>query len=355
MGQNLLDEQETETRPSFAEVGRPIKEFHSRSSIQRLATCLLLAVLALLIHGYHPFSEDAAVYVPAIQKQLDPSLFPKGAEFFLAPARFSMFTQLVTQTVRLTHLPMAYALLGWYFASVFLLFLAAWRICTLCFSDPRAPWFGVFLLAAVLTVPIAGSSLLLSDPYLTSRSLCTPILLFAIASLLETKYLRSGVWLLLGILVHPLMAAYAAAFMLVLAAIQKQQWRVLISVGACVGIFMALLAFYGASIPVPPSYRAAVLTRTYFFLNNWTWYELVGIVAPLSIFCVLVWNRRVTPRSPMNNCAVATAIFGAFFTIVGLAVTYTPNLIMCARYQPMRSFHLVYVLMFILPVNLVLL
>lgn len=57
-----------------------------------LAAFVCLAAIAVLIHGYHPFSEDAAIYVPAIKKQLDPTLYPRRDEFFLSHARFSLFS-----------------------------------------------------------------------------------------------------------------------------------------------------------------------------------------------------------------------------------------------------------------------
>ena len=37
---------------------------------------LLLAFAAILVHGYHPGAEDAEIYLPGIEKRLDPSLFP---------------------------------------------------------------------------------------------------------------------------------------------------------------------------------------------------------------------------------------------------------------------------------------
>jgi hypothetical protein len=354
MAENLVDQQESSgLLVSEPHSHRP--RFQPRLRLQRLAICGLLAFAAILVHGFHPFSEDAAVYVPAIKKQLDPSLFPKGAEFFESSARLTVFTRVIAQTVRLTHAPITYVLLGWYFFSIFLLLTAAWRICVLCHPDPRAPFLGVFLLTAILTIPIAGTSLLLSDPYLTSRSLSTPVLLYAVARTLERRFIAAGLWLLLGVAIHPLMAAFTAAFMLVHLAVKKRQWRLLFLVGASFGIFFLLVGEFGMQTPVLPSYRAAVLTRTYFFLNNWTWYELVGIAAPIAIFAWVAWDRRNQLPSQLRACAISVSIYALFFSIAAIAVTFDSNLILLARYQPMRSFHLVYLLLFLLPVTSVLL
>jgi len=36
----------------------------------------LLTVGAFLVQGYHPFAEDAEIYLPGVEKILHPELFP---------------------------------------------------------------------------------------------------------------------------------------------------------------------------------------------------------------------------------------------------------------------------------------
>lgn len=142
---------------------------------QRVLYFVLLSVAALVVHGYHPYAEDAAIYLPTIKKQLDHTLYPQGAEFFLAHAHFSVLSNLVALSVRVTHLPLTYALLLWYVASIALTLIACWRICRLCFGTIRAATIGTLLMTSVLTLPVAGTSLLITDPYLTGRSMSTPL------------------------------------------------------------------------------------------------------------------------------------------------------------------------------------
>ena len=55
-----------------------------------LITALVLlafTALAFAIHGYHYGIEDEAIYLPAIKKFVDPSLYPRGSEFFMGQAR----------------------------------------------------------------------------------------------------------------------------------------------------------------------------------------------------------------------------------------------------------------------------
>jgi hypothetical protein len=149
-----------------------------RTPILRL---LLLTALAVLVHGYHLGADDAAIYVPAIKKVADPGLYPFGSEFFVSYSHLSFFADLVGDSARLTRLPIDFAILAWHAASIFLLLLAAWRLAGACFRDEAARWGGVALLAALLSVPVAGTALVIMDPYFTARSLSTPATLFAIA------------------------------------------------------------------------------------------------------------------------------------------------------------------------------
>ena len=45
-----------------------------------LAILLLLTAGTLLVHGYHPYAEDAEIYLPGVEKILHPGLFPAGRD-----------------------------------------------------------------------------------------------------------------------------------------------------------------------------------------------------------------------------------------------------------------------------------
>ena len=69
----------------------------------------LLTMGAFLIQGYHPFAEDAEIYLPGVEKILHPNLFPTGQEFFAAHASMTFFPNLIAFSIRITHLPMEVA------------------------------------------------------------------------------------------------------------------------------------------------------------------------------------------------------------------------------------------------------
>ena len=122
----------------------------------RILGLLLIAILAVWIQGYHLGADDAAIYVPGIKKVFDPDLYPFGAEFFQSHAHLTFFPNLIGGSARLTHLPVDVAIFLWHIAGAFLLMLASWRLVCACFENNYARWGGVALLAAPLSVPVAG-------------------------------------------------------------------------------------------------------------------------------------------------------------------------------------------------------
>jgi len=133
------------------------------------------------VHGYHPFAEDAEIYLPGVEKILHPELFPVGQEFFLSHAKLTLFPNLVALSLRVTHLPLETGLFLWHLASIFLLLLACWELSRLFFQNTAARWSGVCLVAALLTIPVAGTALYILDQYLNPRNLAAFAGIFMLA------------------------------------------------------------------------------------------------------------------------------------------------------------------------------
>ncbi len=93
---------------------------------------------------------------------------------------------------------------------------------TRIFSDHRSCWGAVLLSATCFTLPVAGTSLSIMDPYATARSFSTPLSLFAVAAVLDENWVGSSLWLSLTALLHPLMAGYTAIIMLTLALTRRK-------------------------------------------------------------------------------------------------------------------------------------
>ena len=81
----------------------------------------------------------------------------------------------------------------WHFASIFLLLLACWKLSGILFESERAQWGSMCLIAALLTIPVAGTALYIMDQYLNPRNLAAFAAVFAVTQVLERKYIR-GPW-----------------------------------------------------------------------------------------------------------------------------------------------------------------
>ena len=302
-----------------------------------------ITALAVMVHGYHLGVDDAAIYVPAIKRVADPALYPFGAEFFMSHAHLSFFPELIGGSARLSHLPIDGVIFAWHVASVFLLLLAAWRLLGCCFENSVARWSGVAFLAATLSVPVTGTALAIMDPYLTARSLSTPATLFAIAWYLSNRPRLALVWLAVTATLHPQMAVYCLLFLGVMELRRRLSIREVAPPACAAMIGLPLFDFS----PVTGPARECLLSRTFFFVSAWAWYEWIGVFAPLAL---LWWFSKAGFRRTLpafRRLAASLVPFGLLFTAAFLTLGI-PALEGYTRLQPMRSFHLLYVIFFLL-------
>lgn len=314
-----------------------------RANLRQIALLLLLTAAAIFVHGYHPFVEDAEIYVPGVKKALNPALYPANTAFFLSHAKMTIFPHLIAGSVRVTHIPLDAALLLWQFAAIFFLLWACWRIGQLAFRDSLAAWGGAALVASLLTIPVAGTALYIMDQYLTTRALSTPATLWVIVSTIERRWVRAGLWLVLTGLIHPLMVVFCLAYVVVLLWFDRTPSP---STRPQLASVATLFFPLGMFPPVTEAYREILQTRSYFFLQRWEWYEWLGIFAPLAL---LEWFRRIARKRDVPVLARlcgTTIVFGLVFFLAALVVSM-PQLANLAELQPMRCLQLVYILLFI--------
>ena len=323
------------------------------------ALLCILTLCTLCIHGYHPLAEDGGLYVAGVQYTLNPSLFPHYTDFVREHLRFSLFAPLIAGLVRLTHLALPTVLLLIDIFSIWLTLFAARQILrrVIPTSEP-AQLTGIALLAAWWTMPVAGTSLLLMDPYVTARSLSTPLSLLAIAFALDDwrpRFSRAILCLLslgLATIFHPLMAAYAIAFVIVLRCSRlnlafKTRTLLWLSLASAAFIVAAILQSFA-----PPESRAAIaaaITRYYWFLSQWQWYELLGLAGPPAMLTLLLIFRSGRVSAPARTLCHASLVIASIVTLTALLFaheSYPTHLI--ARLQVLRIYLLLYAVMTLL-------
>lgn len=323
-----------------------------------------LTFLALLVHGYHPYAEDGGLYMPEVKRLLDPGLYPYGTGFVVGHLQYSLFARVIAGLVRQSHLGVETVLLLVYLATFWMTLFAAWLLAARCHASREARGGAVALLAVWLTLPIAGTSLMLMDPYVTARSLSTPCGLLALVGVLE--FLSPRLWvgeerwrglalcccaLILAVAMHPLMGGYAFGSVVLLGVMMSQ--RRMMRVWGTVGLCLITLAVAGLmQLLAPPEsaeYRRVALTRTYWFLSEWHWYELIGLAAPLLILGVIAFGRRKdgdAARVGLARMAITAGVVAVTVAILFARTSLSTHLV--ARLQPLRVFQLVYVVMILM-------
>ena len=324
---------------------------------RRLPATLIaaLTVAATAVHGYHPDSEDGGLYLAGIKKLLHPELYPHWTAFVTEHLRFSLFAPGVAALVRLSHVPLEWVMLALYCAGIAATLAGGWALLRTAGASTRAAYGGVLLLACWLTLPIAGTSLYLMDPYVTARTFSTPLALFALAAALRAAFDQqwkawtvSLLCIAMAALLHPLMAVYALAAVIVLAAVttgtrRQQLLRVLVLAAVAMtaaGLVQMLAPAESAG------YARIAYTRFYWFPLRWQWYEQVGALAPLA---VLLWLLRSATNDANRTLARTGVALGAIAIAVALLfceAAYATHLV--ARMQPLRCLQTVYLLMILL-------
>ncbi len=322
-----------------------------------------LTIFAVLVNGYHPYAEDGGVYLPEIKRLLDPSLYPRGSEFVVGHLRYSLFAPVMAELVRATHAGLGTVLLAVHLASYWVTLFAAWLLAARCYESRAARGGAVTLLAVWMTLPIAGTSLMLMDPYVTARSLSTPCALLALVGAMEFLRPRFGAedgerrWHGLVICcaalagacaMHPLMGAYALGPVIVMGVLLAES-RV-VRVWGTVGLGLTAVAMAGgmqlAAAPESGAYQRIMLTRDYWFLSEWHWYEWIGLAAPLMILAVVAWRSGAEDDEARVGLARTAVVSGITAIVVaGLFARAGMAVHVVARMQPLRVFQLVYVVM----------
>jgi hypothetical protein len=327
---------------------------------------VLLTPLVLVINGYHPFAGDAGIYIAAVRHILNPSLYPLNSVFVTAFTRLSIFPWILAALIRLAPLPLAWTVLVVHLLSIFLLLESVRQLALRLFVIESPRWYAVLLAAACCGLPVAGTALVVMDPYLTARSFSTPLTLFAIAACLDAvkagptlrirpwwrAWLRTALLLLLTVLFHPLMGGYAFALVVILVLISSSRTRIAVTLCAAAYVLAGVAFAIAHFLPASVAYRQAVSLpqRSFLFLTRWHWYEILGLVLPL-VFCDLA-ARRFPRSSPVGALCFACFLMGSTTVIIAALFIPSAGPYLLVPLQPLRSFHIVYAIGIVLSAGL---
>jgi hypothetical protein len=234
------------------------------------------------------------------------------------------------------------------FASILLIVFACFSIARRLFAEARAQWAGVAMVAAMFTLPVAGTALYILDQHLHPRNVATAFILLAVSRVLASKHWQALPLLLLAFVMHPIMGAMGISFCLFLILVLREpapawlpSWRS--PAGAAPAAAFVPLGWVFE--PPTPAWREVMKTHSSLFLYRWTWYEGLGAWAPLLLFWLLWRIMRKRGETLLARFALAVFLYGVFQMAVAMVMLAIPALIRFAPLQPMRFLQLVYIFM----------
>lgn len=302
----------------------------------------LLTVVILVVQGYHPYANDAGIYIAGIRKLIHPGLYRSDAPFIVSHTHLSIFAPLLANFIRLTHAGFGGTIFAAYLIAAALYLYACWLLAIRFFASCAARFGGIFMAAALYSLPVAGTALFVMDPYLTARSFSTPVCLFAVAAALDRRYFRTALLIALAFLLHPLMAAYAFAFVVVMIAFQHARPRLAIALCAAGPIAAAFADLAIQNRPLPDAYREAVLqpAHTFLFLSRWQPWEIAGAILPLLLYAIAA--RRMGRQTPLGVVACAAIATGISSLIIAAFFVQVRGPYLLVPLQVMRMDHILY-------------
>ncbi|HEY3707687.1 MAG TPA: hypothetical protein VGL22_21680 [Terracidiphilus sp.] len=320
-----------------------------KDGFKTLSLLALMTAVGFLVMGYHPGTEDDAVYLAAVKAALHSKLYPHDGDFVRLQTQATMFVPAMAGLVRFLHVRLAWVECVGQFLSLLGILYGALGIARRLFPEARAHWAGVMLLSVTFTLPVSGTALYIADQHLHPRTMATALILVAIGRMQSRKALQSMLLLLAAFSVHPIMATFGASLCACIGWAQSgaadrfgmRHWF-----GRNAGMAAAPLGWIFE--PSSASWRQALSTRTYYFLYQWRWYEWLGALAPLALFFAL---QRIAGRREDRNLsrfALGVLLYGVFQQIAGMLILANAGLVRLMPLQPMRYLQLIYILMIVI-------
>jgi hypothetical protein len=326
---------------------------NSISGVRVAALLMVMVAASVAIHGYHYGIEDEAIYLPAIKAHLNPALYPHDAIFFAPQSKATLFDELVAGSARLLHAPVDWTVFAFYLGTLLAFYAGLWALAARLFPGVRARLGGMLLIAALLTLPIAGTCIFIVDQHLHPRTLATALILLAAARLAPRawgepvalrEYALAALWMVGATLIHVQMAFYGLLFLgFLLLPPRALEGRLVLLASFAPPLLLGRLMEKSG-----PEWQEAARTRTQHYLLQWEWYEWVGAIAP--IFVLWGMARLAERRGLPAAAAVArrTAMLAALGFVAGCVITIPPQMERLTVYQPLRILHLTYIVMTLL-------
>ncbi len=268
--------------------------------------------------GYRYGVSDQAFYLPAVQQQLDPGLFPRDTPLLEAQSHLMVSDQLIAAAVNATGASLPTVAITLYVMTLLLCFAAA-----IAFARGLAlPWWAVTLLVLLLTFRhrIAKTGANSLEGYLHPRQLAFGMGIAALACLVRDRGWAALAFVALAAVVHPTTALWFGVAVGIGLVARFPQWRRVsvpaLVIGAAFSLWTILAGpLKGRLVTMDALWLGVLAEKDYLFPMDWpidAW--LINLAYPVVIW--FAWRARVRAGTArpgehalVAGCLALTALF----------------------------------------------
>jgi uncharacterized membrane protein YecN with MAPEG domain len=216
----------------------------------------------------------------------------------------------------------------------------AWYVSGLITECRFCRWTAVCLAGCLFTLPVAGTSINIMEPYLGPRAFVAVLSFFAVGLTLEGRWLWLGLLLVASVTMHPELTIYTGSFVLVLALLERGKMRWALYACAFAVLIATVLHAFTVHAAASAAYEAAQQSRSYIFLSEWHWYELLGVLLPLCLLSAAAYRLRLS--NVAGRLCAACALAGTTSLVCSALFVHLAGPGLLARLQMLRMFQLIY-------------
>jgi len=318
-------------------------------------TAALIASFAVLVTansaGYRFGVSDQAFYVPAVERLITPSLFPRDAALIDSQARLTVSDDLIARIVLATGATLPAVFFIGYLITLTVFAGAVLRI-------GRRYYASVWTSAALLFALTFRHRLLETgvnsfEGYFHPRVLAFAVGIAALAACLDGRRVWAAVLVAIAFVVHPTTGGWFVVWIAVaLVSGTRYRWS---SAGAAIALGLAGLMVLRSVAPerfavMDDAWLEVLGSRRYLFTTNWplsAWIvNLVPAAAVLAIYSARLKRGLVTTgeRGAVAGAAVLLAIFVVTLPFVGARVAIAIQLQISRVLWPIEFLATVYLI-----------
>jgi hypothetical protein len=300
-----------------------------------LAGLLFFGLVTANSAGYRYGISDQAFYIPAIEADAKPGLFPRDSAVFGPQSTLTVSDELAATVARLTGQPLPRLFLAGYVLTVALFVAALWLIGG---SLYHSAWTTIALgLALTFRHRIAKTGVNTFEGYFHPRMLAFALGLVAVGALLRRRRLVAWALALAAVAIHPTTGMWFAIWLAVAdVAASPRVWRlaaILAGVAVLAGAWLVFMGPLAGRLAVMDHEWIAVFSdRDYLFPTDWkpgTW--AVNAIAPLLVAGIYRWRKSLgltsaAERGVVIGCGVLIGVFLASLPFIAARIALAVQL-----------------------------